>query len=996
MLTRLCLNRPVGVTAFYLLLSVLAIAAVVRLPVALLPDLEYPGLVVWTGYPDVPPERVERAVTERIEEAVSGIAGLEQVTSRSTLGGSFVRLDFGWNVNLDFAFLQAREQIDRIGNVLPDEADRPAVLRLNPSDRPIMMIAVQGVDLVQLKRIARDVVARRLEAIPDVARVQVTGGYDPQIEVQIDADQLLAYGLDINRLSGALQNANVALPGGMIRRGPFRYAVEVSGEFTSIEDIARTVVARTPGQIVRLSDVAEIKETVADRRGMVRFNGAETLLLLVERRPDANTVRAAEEIHIRLDELEAELSGVAFNVVVDESTFIEEAIGGVTQAVWLGGVLALVILLVFLRRPRVLLAIAIAVPLSIGITFILFDLLGITFNLISLSGLALGVGLLLDNAIIVVENIARLREKGLAPVEAAYQGTREVIGAITASTLTTIAVFLPITFIEGLAGRLFRDQSMAVVCSLLASLLVAATVVPLIVSRQTGRSETSTKIKTGGSVYEQALTWCLAYPTRVLGAALLLLTLSSWLALQLPREVIPRTDQGRLIVRFRLPADSDLPIVLTRATLIESWLEGAEVAEGVLADLGERDEYRFELDPRPAYEGDLLVLTRSHTSVWEAAQNVEAFPWPADLTASVQPVRTQLEALLAPDNADLLIDLQADDRAIAESQVAPLVALLETAAALTNIRRSDSEYIPAYSIELDEDAMTRFGVQPAQLTAYLEAGARGRRATDLRGINEDVPIVIRARYVNSIDALLAERVPTPNGLLPLSEFVTVERIELPAALIRAGQTPVVRLEADLTPGYGVAQGEKAAMDALGTLPIGIRGRVGGASEAFQSGLRAVGLSMLVSLLLVFLILAAQFESFVHPIIILASVPLALIGVVAVLAISGTSINLMSLTGAVVLVGIVVNDAIIKVDFINQRRQNGLPLMKAIHEAGRDRLRPILMTTFTTMLGMLPLVWASGEGSELRSALALAIVGGLFTATVLTLLVVPVLYYTLTK
>ena len=993
MLIRLCLNRPVGVTAFYLLLTVLAIAAVVRLPVSLLPDLQYPGLVVWTGYPDVPPERVERAVTERIEEAVSGIAGLERVTSRSTLGGSFVRLDFGWNVNLDFAFLQAREQIDRLGNVLPDEAERPAVLRLNPSDRPIMMIAVQGEDLVHLKRVARDVVARRLEAIPDVARVQVTGGYDPQIEVQIDADQLLAYGLDINRLSTALRNANVALPGGMIRRGPFRYAVEVSGEFTSVEDISRTVVARTANQVVRLSDVAEVNETVVDRRGMVRYNGAETLLLLVERRPDANTVRAADEIRLRLDELDAELSGIAFNIVVDESRFIEEAIGGVAQAAWLGGILAIVILFLFLRRPRVLLAIGIAVPLSIGITFILFEVFGITFNLISLSGLALGVGLLLDNAIIVVENISRLREKGLSAMESAYQGTREVIGAITASTFTTIAVFLPITFIEGLAGRLFRDQSMAVVCSLLASLLVAATVVPLIVSRQAARPGKPVSGTPVSSVYEKALTWCLAHRSIVLSAALLLLTLSSWLALQLPREVIPRTDQGRLNVRFRLPADSDLPILLTRSTQIEDWLDGTG---SVLADLGERDEYRFELDPRPAYEGDLLVLLDGQSSVWEAARDIETYPWPADLTASVQPVRTQLESLLAPDDADLLIDLQSDDRAVAEAQVPRIVEALGKTRALTNIRRADSEYIPAYSIQLNEDAMTRFGVQPAQLTAYLEAGARGRKATDLRGINEDVPIVIRARHVNSIDALLGERVPTPNGLLPVSEFVTVERIELPAALIRVGQTPVVRLEADLAQGVGVARGEAAARDAFNALPTGVRGRVGGASEAFQSGLRAVGLSMLVSLLLVFLILAAQFESFVHPLIILTSVPLALIGVVAVLALSGTSVNLMSLTGAVVLVGIVVNDAIIKVDFINQRRRSGLPLLDAIHEAGRDRLRPILMTTFTTMLGMLPLVWASGEGSELRSALAIAIVGGLFTATVLTLLVVPVLYASLTR
>lgn len=982
MLIRQSLERPVAVTAFYLLISVLAVAAIIRLPVALLPDLQYPGLVVWTAYPDVPPERVERAVTERIEQAVSGVNGLQRITSRSILGGSLVRLDFGWNANLDLAFLEAREQIDRIGGVLPDEAERPAVLRLNPSERPIMMVALSGGDdLVHAKRLAREVVARRIEALSDVARVQVTGGYDPQIEVEIDATKLSSYNLDLNQITSALQRANVALPGGMIRRGPFKYAVEISGEFENKDDISETVVVWADGQPIRLGDVALVKESVEDRRGLVRFNGEETLLLLIERRPGSNTVRAASETRAALDELEAEFSGVAFNVVVDESRFIEDAIGGVTQAVWLGGILAIVILLIFLRKIYVVLAIGIAVPLSVGITLILFEVFGVTFNLISLSGLALGVGLLLDNAIVVVENITRLREEGLDRKEAALQGTREVIGAITASTLTTIAVFLPITFVEGLAGRLFKDQSLAVVCALLASLLVASTVVPLLVSREKKQqvSKRNSEIK----LYEHILSWSLSNRLVVLVLAILLLTISTILSLELPREVVPRADQSRINVHFAMPADSDLPLLSARAKEFEDYLPGYNI----LTDLGQRDEGRLELDPRPAYEGELLVLLDTPSAV----DRINAYEWSEGIKASVQPVRTQLEMLLAPDDADILIDLVADDRSSAEANVERLTEELVNASAVTNVRRADSEYIPAYSITLDEDAMNRFGIRPNQLTAYLEAGARGRKATDLRGINEDVPIVLRARHITSIDALLAQRIPTQNGLLPIDVFVDIERVNLPAALIRVGQAPVVRLKADIATGYGVQDAEDATRSGFGVLPLGVRGRLGGASEAFQSGLRAVGMSMLISLLLVFLILAAQFESFVQPLIIISTVPLALIGVVVTLSITGTSINLMSMTGAVVLVGIVVNDAIIKVDFINQRRAMGMPLVQAVHEAGRDRLRPILMTTFTTMLGMFPLVFGAGEENALRSALAIAVIGGLFVATLLTLIIVPVLY-----
>ena len=586
-----CLRRPVTVAAVYILLSVLAVVAYVRLPVALLPDLRYPGLVVWTSYPDVPPERVERAVTERIEQAVAGTAGLVRVTSRTILGGSLVRLDFGWNTNLDFALLDVREQLDGLGDALPRTADRPIVLHLDPGERPIMLVALQGAeaaaedaqDLVLLKQAGREIIARRLEQLRDVARVQVTGGYERRIEILVQPAQLATYNIGLDQIASALQAANLALPGGVIRRGPFRYAVEVSGEFRGVDDIAETVISRARSVPVRLHDVAEVREGVEDRRGMVRLDGAETLLLLVERKPDANVVRAADEVRRVLDDLEEELPGVDMSVVVDESVFIEEAIGGVTQAVMLGAILAILVLFAFLRRFQALLAAAVAVPLSLGVTLVLFEPFGVTFNLISLSGMALGVGMLVDNAIVVVENIARLREKGLSTFEAARTGTAEVAGAITASTLTTIAVFLPITLVEGLAGRLFRDQSLAVVCSLLASLLVALTVVPLIASReragQEGPASALPAVSRLLALYEKALAWSLNHRGWVVMACAVVLAGTGFLAWHHPREVIPKTDQGRVEVHVGLPTDVDLPLMSARANMLEGRLR----AEGYAA-----------------------------------------------------------------------------------------------------------------------------------------------------------------------------------------------------------------------------------------------------------------------------------------------------------------------------------------------------------------------------------------------------------------------------
>lgn len=1022
-LIRSCFRRPVTVTAFYLLIGVAAVTAVIRVPVSLLPDLRYPTLVVWTAYPDVPPERVERAVTERIDEAVAGTPGLRSLTSRSMLGGSMVRLDFGWNTNLDFALLEVREQIDRLGDRLPEEAERPVVLRLDPNDRPIMVLALSetdadggrdavvarqtlGGDLVGLKRVGREVIARRLEQLPDIARVVVTGGFDRRIDVILDPAKLAAHNIDITRVDAALRSANVAQPGGSIRRGPFRYAVEVTGEFESINDVADAIVARSGGVPIRLREIADVRESVDIRRGLVRFDGAETLMLLVERRPDSNTVRAAEEVRAALDELMTELTDVRVDVVVDESRFISQAIGGVTQAVLLGGLLAIIVLFIFLRRREALLAVAVAVPLSLGMTLVAFDFLGVTFNLISLSGLALGVGMLVDNAIIVVENIARLRDQGMSDREAGMEGAGEVAGAITASTLTTIAVFLPLTFVEGLAGRLFLDQSLAVVTSLASSLIVGLTAVPLIAAKSPlkrrgaeGSDESAEKPLLSGltGMYESALTWSLGNRGAVVIGTVAVLIVAGAIGAWLPREVVPRTNQGRFNVHLSLPPDSDLPIVDARAADIVRRLRTDPGIEHVLADLGERDEARLQIDPRPTYEGDLTVLLEPGARLDPAMDAARSLDLPADVSIDTRPVRTQLEQLITSEESDLTIDLVTERREQADGVFEDVLADLQQEPALANVRLADEFDVPAYQLTFDRDNMSRFSVSSQVIAAHLEASARGREATELRSINEDVPIVLRTTGIDTIQDLLAQRIQTRTGPMPLSTFVDASFTLLPASLYRSDQTPVLRILADVSPGSDLAEATNAIEATFSErLPGTVRGRVSGANEAFQSSLNAVLWSLLFSVVLVYLILAAQFESLIQPILILVTVPLAAAGVALVLAATGQTINLMSLTGSIVLVGIVVNDAIVKVDFINQRREAGAARLDAILEAGRDRLRPILMTTITTVFGLLPLALGFGEGAELRAPMAIAIVGGLTLATVLTLFVVPVFYSLMTR
>ncbi len=993
------LQRPVGVTAFYVLLSAFSVMALFRVPVTLLPSLSFPALLVWTSWPEVPPEQVERGLTMPIEQAVAGVQGVKSVTSRSQLGGSLVRLDFGWNSDLDYAALDVRQKLDRLAGFLPEKSDRPLVLGIDPSERPILVLALSGPDgrqhgsagLIDLKRLAEDLVARRLEQLDGVARVRVTGGYEREIQVEVAPDRMAAHGVDLLRTERALQDANVSLSGGTIQKGPFRYAIEVSGEFRDAREVGAAVISEPGKPPLRLSEVATVREGMKRRRGLVRFDGREVLLLLVDLRPGANALRTVTEARQALAELRPELHDVALDVVVDESVFIKGAINGVLQSLFWGGLLSVLVLLLFVRQMRLLLAIAAAVPLSLGLTLLLFDLLGVTLNLISLSGLALGVGMLVDNSVVVAENIARFREKGLSPRDAAAQGAAEVAGAITSSTLTTLAVFVPLTLVEGLAGRLFRDQSLAVACSVGASLLVALTVVPLIAARDRSNALAGTASPSPGlALYEAMLKRCLARPRWVIVGTLAFFLVAVVAALLLPREVVPETDEGRLEVKLTLPPDADLSLLSARSVGLEKALADFPAIDHLLADLGERDDVRLDFDPRPPYAGDMTVVLapgwRSKTVLHRLAQ----LPRPRDLGMEARPVKTQLEALLVSAESDLVIDLVAERRSEAESWAPVLLPALAKRPELANVVRSDPEGVSAYDLQFDRDALARLGAQPETLDGYLEAAARGREATRLHLMREQVPVVLRAA-AGSVEGLLAERVPTGAGMLPLGTFVRAEAVRLPAVLLRQGQAPVVRLLADLAPEVGLAAGTRAVEAAVqATLPPRVRAKVGGANQAFRESLRAVAWSLLFSVLLMYLILAAQFESPYQPFIVLSMLPLALGGAALMLAICGQSWNLMSLIACVMLVGIADNDVILKVNFVNQRRREGLSCAEAIRQAGHDRFRPTIMAMVTTVMGLLPLALGQGTGGSLQAPLALAIVGGLTTVTVLVLIVVPII------
>ena len=993
-LVRYVLARPVAAAAVWTLVVALAAVAAVRLPVALFPSLDYPALTVYTTYPGATPERVEEVVTIPIEREVAGTDGVVGVEAESRLGTSVVRLQLAWDADPQLALLAVRERLDRLSGMLSDGVGRPNVFAADPGNRPILSVALlpqSGGPPVSGP--VADLVARQLEQLDGVVRVRVIGADRAVLAVRLRPRQAAAYGVDAADVERALASSSAAVPGGILQRGATEYAVEVGRGLDDAEAVRQTEVVTGRGT-VPLARVADVALESAPRRGQVRFDGSDAVLLHVEKGAGANTVRTAERAREVLAEVVAETGGIRGEVVVDQSEFIVRSFRSLGTALATGGVLAVFVLALFLRRLGPLVAVSAAVPLSVAAALALFEPLGMSLNLMSLSGLTLGVGMLLDNAIIVSESVTRFRDAGAPLRDAVARGTTEVAGAIAASTATTVVVFLPLAFVGGLTGRLFREQSLAVVCSLGASLAVALFAVPLLVRAVEGTARRDAPVRASPraplvALYERGLVAALRRPALTLAAAAAVSSLGAALLIALPREVVPVTPRAEVTVTVTAaPADGWAGAV-RGAAFAETEARRAGAAH-VLSDIGEQPPEHILLAPRPAHAADLVVLFSDPEAAVTYVARTNALDG--------GPAQTEIEAHLAASGIEILLPYQGSDLQIdlprGEGVSVPAEAALgETRRRpeLVNVRRAVGEPVPVLEVSWRHRALAAHGLRPSDVLRYAQAAAGGLDVGQIEQPGRDVPVRVSIGNRRTVESFLAARVRTPEGAVPLSVFADVERSLVPAALLRVDQGATERILADFAEGVGVAEGVRAAEDALDLVGLGPGARVRGAGQAFAEGARAIAWSLALSVLLVYLLLAAQFNSTTQPLVVLTTVPLALSGVALALALTGQTVNLMSMTGAVLLVGIVVNDAIVKVDLINQRLSAGRALAAAIVSAGADRFRPIVMTTVTTAAGLLPTALGWGEGSALNAPLAIAVVGGILSSTALTLYVVPALY-----
>ena len=1046
--------RPVTVCMVTIAAMLFGSISLDRLGLTLLPELTYPTLTIRTEFDGAAPAEVEEQVTRRIEQRVGVVNGVRKMHSISAAGQSDVILEFRWGADMDMASIEVREKLDLVR--LPIELDKPALLRLNPNLDPIYRFSLTletadaaSVDALQsLRRYADEFLKRKLDAVPGVAATIVAGGFEDEVAVFVDQSKLAQLDLTVADLGQKLQATNVNLSGGTLEDGAQEYLVRTLNQFDTIEDIRSTIIFQRGGQIIRLGDVAEVKEGQKDRDAIMRVNGLQAIEVSLYKEGDGNTVEVATNIRAEIERLTKNLGeGMVLTPIYDQSEFIESAIAEVQLAAFQGAGLAVLVLFLFLKQIRVTLIIAVTVPASVMMTFAMMRLFDISLNVMSLGGIALAVGMLMDNAIVVLENIARRREQGESLRQASETGGAEVSGAVLASTMTTIAVFLPLAFVEGIAGQLFKDQALTVTFALLASLILAVTLIPML-SALGAQSEAavapSVAVKPaqrqivrrifGGFLrgvygvlglalsalrlilrpvmlgfdllyaavaqgYAQLLVRALQSPVTTILISVVLLVSSGLLLNRLALELIPNISQGEFQVSLELPPGTRIE---STDALIEKVQQGLQDAESVartysVAGTGGR------MDASAVSGGENLgritvVLAPDESGTKEARvmQQVRRVldDEPA-LKYSLE--RPQFFTFSTP----LEIEVTGTDLDGIQSVAESLVSLMTRSGSFSDVESSILSGYPELQIEFDQDRIAALGLTVPQVAARVVDKVKGNVPTEFTFQDKKIDIRLRvdegARDSKAdIENLIVN--PESSEQVRLKTVAKIFEAVGPADIQRLGQQRVGIVRANPI-GADLAEGAAIVEQLLDEIPhpLGIKSHVGGQSEEMAASFNSLAFALLLALILVYLVMASLFESLLHPFVIMFTIPLAGIGAVLALVLTNTPVSVVVFIGGILLVGIVVNNAIVLVDRVNQfRRQSGYTKLEALVAGTNERLRPIMMTTLTTVLGLLPMALGFGEAAELRTPMAVTVIGGLMMSTLLTLVVIPVVYLVLDR
>jgi len=1009
------IRRPVATAMAFLAIIVVGVVSFRYLPVDLLPEIEFPRVTVYTNYPNVGPEEIEKIITDPVANAVSGVPNVERMTSRSDEGGSRVSLEFAQGTNLDAATNDVRAALDRIRDNLPVEAEPPGIWKFDPNSQEIVSIAVESRrDMESLTRLMERDLSKRFEQIPGVGTLNIQGGVYRQIRVNIDRERLNAFDMSAAQVEQAISQSNVTLPGGNVKEGLNDLYVRTQGEYESLDQIRSTVVAMVDGAPVRVGDVAEVVDGYEDLQRIAELNGVPVIRLEIQKQSGANTVTVADAIRAEVDRINETRSDVRLTVVSDQSEFIRKSINNVqNSAIW-GSLLAILVLYLFLRNGSTTFIIALSIPISIIATFALLFFNDLTLNQMTFGGLALGVGLIVDNAIVVLENIIRRREEdGLSLIEAASVGTREVAGAIIASTLTTSVIFLPLVFARTTTAALFQSLALVVVFALACSLLVALTLVPMMASRflTVDPDEDPSDEGAEGAQkswfqraferleqrYSRIIRTTLSRRKTVFATTAVLLAGAIALWPMVSVELAPQTEASEIDVDLEMAQGTNIAVVMEYLNELQRRVEPVLPRD-------EMENFAKQVQPWGA-EVEIRLKPSSERSVSafaladEIREAVVGQVPGADIRVRAQSGLWILRRVFSSGggNEALQVELRGYDMEQARRIGERIKRTLETIEGVAGARAGRREGRPEQNIRFLRDKISSLGLTTQEVARAVQTNVGGSRAAAFRQGGEQFPIMVRLRPEDRLSVKDIDNVSirTPDGrAIPISSLVTMNRGRGPTEIRRINGQRVTYISANLESSAVLGEVVERARAELAdiNLPEGFSIVFGGEYREQQKAQQDFLIAIIMALVLIYMVMAGQFERFLDPLIVMFSVPLVLIGVVPTLLLTGTTVNIQSVMGLVMLIGIVVNNAIVLVDYINlMRRERGLDLFDAVAEAGRLRLRPILMTTLTTVLGLVPLALGIGAGAEIQAALARVVIGGLTASTLITLGLIPVAY-----
>ncbi len=1012
-------RRPVTMTMISAVIVLIGAVALMRLPVDLMPDVTFPTLTVRVAYPDVGPLEMEELVTRPIEQRVSAIAGLQEITSTSSEGQSQVRLSFDWGIDLNEAADDLRSRMDFARAQLPEDAEAPIIYKFDASSVPIMFMGLSGdLNPVELREMAENDLGPRLERIPGVASVSVRGGFRRQIHVALAKDKITALDLAVDQVVSLLQSENQNIPIGQLDEADMTYLLRSPGQFTSLEDIRNVVVLVRAGVPVYLRDIAEVSDGTEDRESLVRINGRPGVQVSLSKQSGRNTVAVARAVREEVARINREMPAVELTIRMDSAIFVERSIAAVRNVVLWGAVLVVAVLFAFLRNVRTTLIICTAIPISIIGTFALIYFGGFTLNTLTFGGLAVGVGMIVDASIVVLENTFRHMEAGKNRRTASVEGAEEVSGAIVASTLTQVAVFLPLLFLTGVSSIVFGQLAVVVMIALGMSLFVAVTLVPVLTSRLlrlppppdqrtgiVGRFMTSSEntLRAIDELYRDLIHQALAHrPTVLLGAASLI-AVAVVLLPTIPVELTPEVDEGEVRISAELAIGTRFELTEEAILTLERMVrEQVPEAQTITTQAGGGGSF---FGSSQSHRGDMTLglvgreeRTRSSdeiaTTLRRSLNRLPGVTVRARASGGNR-MMTRLMRSGDGDSARLSLEIRGHDLEDARAVSERAVNVMRTTEGIADAELGSEQGRPELSIHVDRSKAALLGLRVSDVADALRTGVAGTQAAFYRERGDEYPIVVRlreedrARTVDILDVPLN----TPGGqVIPARNLIRVEASSGPEEIARKNQERIVHVNAEiettLSEAVSALQARIVDIDPPVDFSVGFGAEVEEQARSFGE-LRLV---LILAILLVYAVMAAQFESLRDPFIILLSIPLAGIGIVASLMVTNTPFSLQAYMGIIVLGGLVVNNAILLVDYTNVlRRRDGIPLRQAVEQAGRTRLRPILMTTITTLLGMVPMALGIGEGSELQAPLARVIIGGLLSSTIVTLVVVPVVY-----